>query len=146
LSSWLAATPGRNFISLQDLMSNLKRFTGMGADGALNSGKFPAIAALPAIRMAWRPVSGMDFVRWDHEMLLQVSGYVYVICMPVSGSGMAHARVMYGTFPEFKVCYFIDPQKNDMSWTWGNMANFKLMIGVAAESCPNWDKKWILPG
>lgn len=146
LSSWLTATPRRTPVSTEDLIRNLKEYT-IGRSGALDSRFFYKIAATPLVQMAWKPVAGKDLKENYVDTLtndLVWGGYVYAICRPVGADDEtpSHARVIYGTW--LGSAWAMDPMLGDTRWSFNDIKNFRLLIGVPAEmSYIAWDDTWI---
>ena len=114
----------------------------------LDAGKFNIVAADSNVNMAWRIIKGADFIQWDLEVLLNASGFVYVVAKPPGGGGgFSHARLMYGASNEAKFALFVDPlfgSPGIMSWPYLKMREFDLILGVDKYSVPmGQDNDWV---
>lgn len=148
LSSWLKANPRRTSVSTEDLIKNLKEFT-IGRSGALDAKNFHKIAATPLVKMAWRTVQGVDLKESDLDSFTSDSvwgGYVYTICRLIGADEKepSHARVIYGTW--MGAAWAMDPMVGDTRWSFNTIKQFKLIIGVPAESTYiAFDNRWVKP-
>jgi hypothetical protein len=110
----------------------------------LDAGKFYLVAADQNVKMAWRRLKGADLIKWDLEMLLNLCGYIYMVCKPLdSKEPISHARVMYGASGEWKVGYFVDPSPKypgPISWEYSRMRQFDFLVAVDKGTVPFWQR------
>lgn len=146
LSSWQGGAPNRRRQTVPELEQQFSAAIVPESRGALNPKKFDIVASAASVKFAWRVIGGADFAKWNHELLLEMCGLIYVIAFPKGGNpakDFSHARVIYGAWREMGMTYAIDPISNDTAWECTKIKAFTLIVGLAAERVPLWQTGWV---